>query len=57
MLRWFVPWIILVATAVANEVLALNTTCNIRVREEPEHYGAEDSLRFLSWSVFFYEGR
>jgi hypothetical protein len=52
-----VPWIILVAIAVANEVLALNTTCNIRVREEPEHYRAKDSLRFLSWNVFFYEGR
>jgi hypothetical protein len=51
------PWIILVATIVANEVLALNTTCNIRVQEEPEHYRAEDFLRFLFWNVIFYEGR
>jgi len=34
-----VPWIILAATAVvADEVLTLNTACNVRVREEPEHY-------------------
>lgn len=38
------PSIILAATAVvADEVLALNTACNVRVREEPEHYRAEDS--------------
>ncbi len=44
MLRYFVPWIILAATAaVADEVLALNAACNVRVREEPEHYPAEDS--------------
>jgi len=47
-------WIILAATAVvAAEVLALNIACNVRVREEPEHYRAEDFLRFLSWSGFF----
>jgi hypothetical protein len=52
-----VPSIILAATAVvADEVLALNTACNVRVREELEHYRAEDSLRFLSWSVFFDAG-
>jgi hypothetical protein len=51
-------WIILVATVVvANEVLALNTTCNVHVQEELEYYRVEDSLRFLSWSVFFDEGR
>ncbi len=36
------PSIILAATAVvAHEVLALNTACNVRLREEPEHYRAE----------------
>jgi hypothetical protein len=40
-------------TAVADEVLALNAACNVRVQEEPERYRAEDSLRFPSWSVFF----
>jgi len=49
-----VSWIILAATVVvADEALALNTTCNVRVREEPKHYRMEDSLRILSWSVFF----
>jgi hypothetical protein len=39
------PWIILTATAVvATEVWALNTACNVHVREEPEHYRTEDSL-------------
>jgi hypothetical protein len=52
-----VPWIILAAIVVVDEVLALNTTCNVHVREELEHYRAEDSLRFLSWNVFFYTGR
>jgi len=47
-------WIILVSTVVvAAEVWALNTACNVRVREQLEHYGAEDSLRFLSWNGFF----
>jgi hypothetical protein len=41
-----VPWIIIATTIVVDddEVLALNTTCNIRVREEPEHYQAENFL-------------
>jgi hypothetical protein len=53
-----VLWIILAATTVlVAKVLALNTVCNVRVREEPEHYRAEDSLRFLSWSGFFDWGR
>ncbi len=52
------PWIILVDTvAVTVEVWALNTACNVRVQEEPKHYRAEDSLRFLSWSGFFDWGR
>jgi len=52
-----VPSIILAATAiVADEVLALNTACNVRVREEPEHYRAEDSLRFLSRECIFWRG-
>ncbi len=52
------PWIMLAATAaVADEVLALNAACNVRVREEPEHYRAEDSLGFPSWSLFFDGGR
>jgi len=52
-----VPWLILVAIAVvANEILALNTTCNVCVQEELKHYRIEDSLRFLS-NVIFYEGR
>jgi hypothetical protein len=36
-----VPWIILVATVVtvvADEILALNTTYNVHVRKELEHY-------------------
>ncbi len=38
------PSITLAATAiVADEDLALNTACNVHVREEPEHYRAEDS--------------
>ncbi len=49
------PWIILTTiVVVAAKVWALNTACNVRVREEPEHYRAENSLRFLSWSGFFY---
>jgi len=53
-----VPWIILaVIVVVADEVWALNTACNVRVRKEQEHYGVEDSLRFLSWSGFFDWGR
>jgi hypothetical protein len=52
-----VPSTILATTAiVVDEVLALNTACNVRVRVEPKHYRAEDSLRFLSWSVFFDAG-
>ncbi len=32
-------WIILAATTVvADEVLALNTACNVRGRKEPKHY-------------------
>jgi hypothetical protein len=42
--------------AVADEVLALNAACNVRVREEPEQYRAEDSLGFPAWSVFFDRG-
>jgi hypothetical protein len=52
-----VPSTILATTAVvADEILAFNIACNVRVRVEPEHYRAEDSLRFLSWSVFFDAG-
>jgi hypothetical protein len=53
-----VPWIILDAiVVVVDEVLALNTACNVHVREELEHYRVEDSLRFQSWNVFFYKGQ
>ncbi len=48
--------ILAVTVVVADEVLALNIACNVRVRVEPEHYRSEDSLRFLSWSVFFDAG-
>jgi hypothetical protein len=41
---------------VADEVLALNTACNVHVQKELKHYRVEDSLRFLSWNVFFYGG-
>ncbi len=45
--------IILAATAVvADEVLALNTACNVRVREELEHYRAEDSAILVLECIF-----
>jgi hypothetical protein len=48
-----VPSIILTAIAVvADEVLALNTACNVRLREEPEHYRAEDSAILVLECIF-----
>ncbi len=47
------PSIILTAIAVvADEVLALNTACNVRLREEPEHYRAEDSAILVLECIF-----
>jgi len=52
-----VSWIILgTIVVVVDEVLALNTSCNVHVREELKHYRTKDSLQFLSWNVFFYRG-
>ncbi len=45
--------IILATTVVvADEVLALNTACNVRLREEPEHYRAEDSAILVLECIF-----
>ncbi len=47
------PSIILAVTAVVvDEVLALNTACNVRFRKEPEHYRAEDSAILVLECIF-----
>jgi hypothetical protein len=38
----------MLAATVADEVSTLNTAYNVHVREESEHYQAEDSLGFPS---------